>query len=141
MSTFILDIDGTIALRDVSNPGVRGHFDWDRVTEDLPNPVVVEVIEAMGAAGHTFIFITGRSDVCEDATVNWIDAHVNIDWISLHMRRANDFRSDVDVKKEIYLNKIANHYKVVGAFEDRARTTAMWRSLGLTVFHVADGNF
>jgi len=30
---------------------------------------------------------------------------------------------------------------VVGVFDDRAQVVRMWRALGLTVFHVAYGDF
>ncbi|KAB1900519.1 5'-hydroxyl kinase, partial [Micromonospora sp. AMSO31t] len=36
---------------------------------------------------------------------------------------------------------IKDRYRVVGVFDDRQQVVRMWRSLDLTVFQVAEGDF
>jgi hypothetical protein len=45
------------------------------------------------------------------------------------------------VKLEIFDREIRERYYVVGVFDDRNKVVSMWRSLGLTVYQVADGDF
>jgi hypothetical protein len=57
------------------------------------------------------------------------------------MRPHGDHRPDDELKKEIYEKWVAPLYDIVGVFDDRKRAVDMWRSLGLTVFHVAEGDY
>jgi len=59
----------------------------------------------------------------------------------LFMRATGDQRRDHIVKEEIFDREIRGRYHVVGVFDDRAQVVRMWRSLGPTVFQVAEGNF
>lgn len=135
--TYLVDIDNTISLR-----GDRGPFDWDRVGEDLPNEPVIRLLEALDSTGlFQFLFLSGRSEVCRDQTERWLAHHVGVEYGRLFMREAGDNRSDQVVKLEIFDREIRERYNVVGVFDDRNKVVAMWRSLGLSVFQVADGDF
>lgn len=57
------------------------------------------------------------------------------------MRAARDMRKDAAVKLEIFDREIRHRYRVIAVWDDRASVVAMWRSLGLTVFAVAPGDF
>jgi hypothetical protein len=57
------------------------------------------------------------------------------------MREAGDHRPDWIVKKEIYNNLISKEFDVKLVFDDRQQVVDMWRSIGLTCFQVAEGNF
>jgi hypothetical protein len=57
------------------------------------------------------------------------------------MREYGDQRKDSIVKAEIFDQEIRGRYHVVAVFDDRDQVVRMWRSLGLTVFQVAEGNF
>ena len=57
------------------------------------------------------------------------------------MRDTGDGRPDNVVKLEIFDREVRERYNVVGVFDDRNKVVSMWRSLGLTVFQVADGDF
>src|SRR5262249_27283634 len=106
-----------------------------------PNVAVIEGVRAMHAAGHTVVFCSGRTDACRAATESWLEAHVGVPYAGLYMRAAGDQRKDSIVKLEIFDRHIRDAYDVVAVFDDRASVVAMWRSLGLTVFAVADGDF
>ncbi|MFY1686321.1 AAA family ATPase [Plantactinospora sp. WMMB782] len=132
----IVDIDGTVALMCARSP-----FDESRVHEDRPNPAVIEAVRAMHAADYLVIFCSGRTDACRGATEKWLIEHVDVPFTALHMRASGDTRKDSTVKRELFNKHIRDSYNVVGVFDDRQQVVDMWRSLGLTVFQVAPGDF
>lgn len=131
----IIDVDGTVALR-----GTRDPFDETRVNEDKPNQPVIDVIRLDIAYGRWPIFVSGRTDKCYTATWAWLNRHVTPEF-DLHMREAGDGRMDAIVKSEIFDKYIRDNFNVRRVYDDRNQVVQMWRSLGLTVFQVADGNF
>ena len=134
--TVLVDIDGTVALFNGRSP-----YDMSRVAEDLPNAPVIAAVRAMHAAGHTVVFCSGRSDDCREDTEAWLAGHVGVPYAGLFMRAYGDQRRDSVVKAEIFEKEIRSRYHVVGVFDDRQQVVRMWRSLGLTVFQVAEGDF
>lgn len=135
---WLVDIDGTVALR-----GERGPFDWDRVGEDKPNGPVIAVVRALMCDSQEIRYVTGRMEQCRGETVAWLRKHVMSSTlpIDLYMREDDDYRRDEVLKREIYETRIREHFDVAGVIDDRARVVVMWRSLGLTCFSVAEGNF
>jgi hypothetical protein len=137
LKTWIVDIDGTLALK-----GERGPFDWHRVGEDAPNEPVITVVQALHSAGHRIVFVSGRMECCRDATAAWLDKHLfPVLGMLLMMRPDGDYRPDDVLKREIWETKIRDRFDVAGVIDDRARVVAMWRSLGLTCLQVAPGDF
>ncbi|MFK3984891.1 AAA family ATPase [Micromonospora sp. NPDC050397] len=132
----LVDIDGTVALM-----GDRSPYDMSRVGDDLPNAPVIAAVRAMHSAGYGIVFCSGRDDSCRAETEAWLDLHVAVPYLALHMRPYGDSRKDAVVKREIFERDIHPHYRVVGVFDDRMQVVRMWRALGLTVFQVAEGNF
>lgn len=142
-TAWIVDIDGTLALR-----GERGPFDWARVGEDTPNAPVVAVVRALShaliGAGGALIYVSGRMEQCREATDEWLRQHVIAQTHphhELYLRADDDYRPDEIVKQEIYEKEIRDWYEIVGVLDDRAKVVRMWRSLGLTVLQCADGDF
>lgn len=157
MSTWIVDVDGTLARR-----GDRDPYDLDRVGEDRPNEPVLELIQALlDQVGERRIFVvSGRQDCCQDATEEWLARH-GVRYRALIMRATDDPRKDAVVKKEMFLNKImpmvladaVDRMEVaavlpptfpLGEFrvlDDRDQCVSMWRSLGLFCAQVAPGDF
>jgi hypothetical protein len=138
---FLVDLDGTLALRDETDPNVRAFYHWDRVGEDHPNTPVVTVVQALAAAGHRIIYLSGRSEVCRRATSAWLATHIGVPGEDLHMRAEGDNRPDEIVKKELYERRVRPYHDVTAVLDDRNKVVAMWRKLGLTVLQVADGDF
>lgn len=132
----LVDIDGTVALMNGRSP-----YDMTRVGEDLPNRAVISAVRAMHAAGYGVVYCSGRDDSARADTEAWLDLHVEVPYLALHMRRFGDARKDSVVKKEIFEAEIRDRYAVVGVFDDRMQVVRMWRELGLTVFQVAEGDF
>jgi predicted kinase len=131
----LVDIDGTVALFNGRSP-----YDMSRVGEDGPNAPVIAAVRAMHAAGHEVVFCSGRSDDARDATAAWLDEHVGVPYAGLFMREHGDQRRDSVVKAEIFDKEIRSRYHVIGVFDDRQQVVRMWRSLGLTVYQVAEGD-
>jgi predicted secreted acid phosphatase len=138
----IVDVDGTIA----HNNGHRKPYDWSKVYDDAPIEGVIKFIQYIGpkCKDLQIIFVSGRMDECQDATRDWIEGHVGIysrKEYKILMRKTGDYRSDVEVKEEIYHNQIEPFYNVIAVLDDRNKVVKMWRDIGLTCFQVADGDF
>ena len=132
----LVDIDGTVALKGDRNP-----FDWGRVGEDRPNQRVIDVARALHAAGNVLVVMSGRSEVCEPQTRAWLDTHLGVGYEGPHMRPAGDYRKDSLVKAELFDAHVRDRYDVTAVLDDRNQVVNMWRSMGLTVLQVADGDF
>ncbi len=129
----IIDIDGTVSEK---HDG-RNFFEWDKVSGDLENTNVGVVVKSLPKEWH-HIFVSGRDEICRDDTYAWlIDHGFQVD--QLFMRPEGDMRKDTIVKSEIYEREIKDKYDVIGVFDDRKVVVDMWRSIGLTVFQVAEG--
>lgn len=141
MSTWIVDVDGTLALR-----GLRGPYDWSRVDEDKPNRPVIELVQALAAAGHEIIVVSGRMDCCCAQTAQWLVDH-GVPFSQLHMRETGDRAPDAMVKSEI-LQAIWETMEAEGrqdeslrVLDDRQQCVDMWRAQGIFCAQVAKGNF
>lgn len=134
-SAYIVDIDGTLAKMNGRSP-----YDYSKVSTDLPNNNVITVINALRGAGHTIHIVSGRDNVCEADTVEWL-AKYGVLGNYLSMRKNKDVRKDTEVKREIYEKHIKGKYNVLGVFDDRNQVVDLWRSLGLTTMQVDYGNF
>lgn len=134
----LVDVDGTVALMNG-----RGPFDWARVGEDLPNQPVISVVQAMHAAGHQIVFMSGRSEDCRAETARWLRTHLPEigRYTVLHMRASGDQRKDSIVKVELFNAHVRDQYDVVAVLDDRNQVVDAWRALGLTVLQVAPGDF
>ena len=134
-SAVLVDVDGTVALMSGRSP-----YDETRVHEDRPNLPVIRAVQALDMFGYELVFMSARTAACREATDVWLRKHVG-DFAELHMRAEGDMRKDAVVKAELFDAHIRDRWNVVGVFDDRRQVVDMWRSMGLTVFHVADGDF
>lgn len=132
----LVDVDGTVALR-----GERGPFEFARCGEDAPNEPVIAVVNAMVAVGYRTVFCSGRPETYRDVTTRWLVEHVHAAGSPLYMRPADDYRRDDIVKLKLFDEHIRDQFNVLCVFDDRRRVVEMWRSLGLTVLAVSDGDF
>jgi hypothetical protein len=136
----LFDVDGTLALRR-PGPDTRGHFDWARVGEDIPNPAVLELAHIIGATGrYGIVVMSGRDEICRPETVDWLVRH-RVHYAQLFMRPRDDFRKDSIVKAELFHTFVEPHYDVAFVVDDRDQVVKMWREMGLTCMQVAEGAF
>jgi predicted kinase len=137
----LVDIDGTVAL---IPEGGRSPYDRTRVSEDIPNWPVIDLIRCFIDAHSAWhiIFVSGRegTEQCRTDTLKWLEGVGFIDR-PLYMRPEGDMRNDAVIKYELYNKHIRGKFNVRYVVDDRNRVVEMWRSLGLTVLQVADGNF
>lgn len=150
MRVVIVDIDGTVAFMGKGKPGRRGPFEWDRVDEDDPNQPIIDLVNTLRSAGNSIFFVSGRDESCREKTFAWLIKYgVAMGGEPLLMRPSGDFRPDEQIKRELYEREIVNNDRwpagcraeVSYVIDDRDKVVRMWRSLGLTVLQVADGNF
>ena len=149
-NTVIFDLDGTLANIDVrirlaAKP--NGKLDWDKFFDpsniklDVPNKPVVKMAQLFAQDGYTIIIFSGRSDKTATATVVWLKQN-KVPFNKLVMRdsKINHFTPD-DILKKDMLDKHVDINDVFLVVDDRNKVVDMWRSLGLDVFQVADGDF
>jgi phosphoglycolate phosphatase-like HAD superfamily hydrolase len=138
----LFDVDGTLAIRDETDPNVRHFAAWDRVGEDLPNVAVIELAQLVAESGrYKLVVMSGRDEVCRRQTEMWLDAQ-EVAFDELYMRRHKDNRPDNVVKEELYRKHIEGRYEIAWVVDDRMQVVRMWRDvLGLTVFQCAPGEF
>lgn len=137
----IVDIDGTLAHMNGRSP-----YDYTQVHTDVVDPVVADIVrryrtvDIMEDNPLYVLIVSGRDDNCKDVTRKWLeDNHIPYD--ELHMRKTDDKRDDRIVKKDIFDTWIKNRYNVKFVLDDRNRVVEMWRSLGLKVLQVGEGDF
>ena len=139
----IIDIDGTIA--DYS--GIRGPFDWNKVSLDRPHDDIIDLLAGVIVTkDYVPLFVSGRDGVCYDDTYGWIIKNFykrskSFKDIELFMRAPGDMRKDYVVKYELYNRHIRGVYNVEYVFDDRDQVVNMWRDLGLRCLQVAPGDF
>lgn len=142
----ICDIDGTIA--DNSH---RLHLikekpkNWKLYTalslEDKPITNIIHVINSLNIVNKVF-YCSGRGENERDATLTWLQTNRILCYSDhLFLRAEKDYRPDFVIKEEMLNNILSLGYTPVMAFEDRKRCVDMYRSRGLTVAHIAEGDF
>jgi len=135
-SAVLVDVDGTLALRDGRSP-----YDESLVAQDLPNHAIITIVRALHRDGHRIIVLSGRTEASRADTAAWLERHLQVPLDALFLRASGDRRRDVEVKYEIYRDNIAHQYTVLCVLEDRNQVVDLWRSLDLTCLQVAPGDF
>ena len=134
----LCDLDGTLA-----HANGRDFFDWDKVDTDFVDDATRIIIESLMSGGKVdqVIFFSGRSSVCFDITLEWINKHLNPDLFvhgetfELFMRTAGDMRKDTIVKREMFYNYIDGVYDPLFVIDDRVGVCEMWRwDVGVQTF-------
>lgn len=137
---YIFDIDSTLALRTING---RSPFDWNRVDEDVINPPMHRIYQALRMQDDTtsFFIFTGRDEYCREKTEKWLNDNGYMN-NGIFMRPEGNKDRDTDIKMKHYRDSIQGKYEVICVFEDRARCVELYRNhLKLTCFSVADGKY
>ena len=148
-NTIIFDLDGTLAgisARRKLATKPNGKMDWDifldpdNIKLDVPNKPVVKMAQLFADDNFNIVIFSGRSDKTKHTTLDWL-AHNKVPFNKLVMRdTVRHFMPDNDLKKQL-LNEHVDIDDVFLVVDDRQQVVDMWRSLGLKVFQVDDGNF
>ena len=142
----VFDIDGTLANIEHRLDYVRSKpKNWKAFDAGIPNDKVnfsvAEMFWALDATEqHTIVLASGRNERSRQATEDWLRKNSLSAYEKLYMRKADDFRSDDIVKLEILDEIIADYGKKPDmVFDDRPRVVRAWRSRGIFVFNVYQG--
>ena len=166
-NTVIFDLDGTLAIIDKRKEHATkadGKINWNEffnpahIAFDEPNEPVIKLAQMFKAEGFEILIFSGRNDRMWEKTVEWLEWN-DVPYDLLVMRpdkfqgrtwpvaESNPATPDMrympdEVLKKAMLDEfmedINDVYLVV---DDRDKVVKMWRSLGLNVWQVADGNF
>lgn len=130
----ICDIDGTVTL----GPNDRSPYDWSKVYNDMPNHFVISAVTAV-AKGKHLLFVSGRSEVCRQATIKWLSTHFDRNY-DLYMRPEDQLKErDSVIKLDLYRQHIEDHFFVKAVFDDRYQVVSeVWRPLGLPLFQIGN---
>jgi len=131
----ISDLDGTLSLLEGRDP-----YNREDCEDDALNEPVANTIKAFHENGYKVFLFSGRSDAYKKETLNWLDVY-EIPYDKLVMRKEGDFRKDSVLKEEMFNHHVLNDYYVEFILDDRNQVVDKWRSMGLTVFQVAYGDF
>ena len=165
-NTVIFDLDGTLAditvMRELATKS-NGKLDWDiffdpsNIKLDVPNEPVVKMAQMFAENGFNVVIFSGRNDRSFHTTRSWL-THNRIPFQKLIMRpdkflnwgekiadgniatQEMRFMPDEILKKHM-LDLFVDINDVFLVVDDRNKVVDMWRSLGLTVFQVAEGDF
>ncbi len=142
-TAIVCDLDGTLSLLNGRNPYDASQCDQDALSEPVAAvlrrfsaPMVLDRDEE----SPTIILLSGRMDTYRPQTESFLTKN-SVPHSHLWMRAEGDMRKDSIIKREIYEREIAGKYNVLFVLDDRNQVVDMWRSLGLTVFQVAEGDF
>jgi len=139
----IFDIDGTLA--DISKR--RHHIEkkpknWDAffrgMSQDKAIHSIVRLCNILYESGLKILLCSGRSEEHRSETVQWLEEN-GVNYHELILRRDDDRRSDVIVKREMLAG--LNRSKILFVVEDRSGVVEMWRSEGLVCLQCAPGGF
>lgn len=130
------DMDGT--LNNVNNlrhflEGKYRDFDsFHRMSEFEPeNPEVLQLLRDAHAAGFAVLITTARSEPYRETTQKWLDDR-DAPFENMMMRKEGDFRSDYEVKKEMF-EEISKHYDIVRCVDDNPQAIRAWEENGVNV--------
>lgn len=140
----IFDLDGTLADIDhrrhlVRQKPKRWRAFFEACVFDRPNVAVITTYRAFQRSGldYRLWIFSGRSDVVRPQTERWLAEHVG-HYDHLRMRPEGDHTPDEDLKRR-WVEPV--RHRVLCVFDDRNKVVAMWRTLGIPCFQVAEGNF
>ena len=131
----IVDVDGTLAHIDSSNP--RNVYDASRAMEDILDDAVGCIASMAFGHGYKIVILTGRHSGHLGVTTQWLEEN-GIGYDEIYCRQEGDTRADTIVKEELYHKYIEGRYNVKFILDDRPSVCRMWRSLGLKVLQVGD---
>jgi len=141
----VFDIDGTLANIEHRLDYVRSKpKNWKAFDAGIPkdkvNEPVATVMCNVASWGHNIVLASGRNERSRNATVAWLNANDLSTYEKLYMRKADDYRSDDIVKREMLDEIIADYGKKPDmVFDDRPHVVRMWRDNGIFVFNVYQG--
>jgi hypothetical protein len=141
---FVFDIDGTLSNLEHRLGYIRKTpKDWTTfkalIPFDTPHEDIIWLTQCFKSHG-SIILCSARDETNRKETLEWLDKH-NVYFDDLFMRKANDYRDDGLIKKEL-LEQIKTEWgNPFMWFDDRNRVVESLREEGIRVLQVQPGNF
>jgi predicted kinase len=135
---FWLDADGTFF-----GMGERDPFDFHLVHLDYVHEHILNICNALVAAGYKAIVMTGRDESCREGTWNaFVNAGLTPHEMYMRPNGTNDIQ-DFQIKEDMFFgNDLHKKYFVEFALDDRNSVVQHTRdSMGIPVLQVAPGDF
>ena len=132
-------------------------FDGKNIELDEPNYPVISMAQMYYEKGFNIVIFSGRNDRSYKETKEWLEKY-EVPY-NLLVMRPDKFQSDSypiaegnpatpdmrympdEILKKKMLDTFVDIDDVFMTVDDRQKVVDMWRSLGLTCFQVAPGNF
>ena len=153
----IFDLDGTLA--DIKH---RLHFiypttaqekfaaktgdykpDWDAFNmaceKDNTKPDIIELLKMLQFYGKSIAIFSGRMETARERTIEWLRRN-GVKYDILEMRASKDFRSDVEIKSEMFFKHFTKE-QIWFVVDDRDKVVDFWRELGLTCLQCQKGDY
>ena len=153
----IFDLDGTLAIinkrrikagSSTGDKPQKNKMDWDvfhdpsNIKLDEPNIPVIKMAQLFAEDGFKIVIFSGRSDKTETATRGWLfDNGIPFDNLVMRPHKTMNFIPDEVLKKRMLDDAVFDIDDILMVVDDRQKVVDMWRSLGLTCFQVAPGDF
>jgi FMN phosphatase YigB (HAD superfamily) len=153
---YIFDLDGTLCdchhrLHHIEKEEKNWNDFYKACRVDVANKSVLAVLDSLIKSNVEIWFWTGRSDICVEETIEWLEDVLpekffiqgNIELNkNLRMRKDGDWRKDYEIKESWLLSLSENdRNRLFGVFEDRKSVVDMWRKNNVFCFQVAEGDF
>lgn len=133
----IVDLDGTV----FDCEGIRSPYDETKYHLDKPKQWVIDrVRDHAYKLGHKVIFVSGRHEDGREISEMMLNKHVKVPIEGFFMRYERGTEDSI-IKLNLFNQHIRGKYNIVAVYDDRNRVVQMWRSLGLLVLQVAEGDF
>lgn len=140
---YVFDLDGTLADLTHRLPHIQKKpKDWDTFSSlchlDQPIEWIVRLFRMVWLGSGNYdriIILSARVDTTREKTEAWLDQHITLYYDALLMRKAGDFRPDLEVKPELLNEYLAKNpgLNVEFIVEDRQSVVDAWRLAGYKV--------
>lgn len=102
-----------------------------------PNGAVVDWCVDYYSQGHDILVVTGRDRWAHGLTSRWLSEHLPVPAAGVYMRGDGDFRSNIEVKRDIH-SRLALKYDIRAAIDDDPEIVGLWQEIGIHVAMVLD---
>ncbi len=92
---------------------------------------VIDRLEYHWLCKQDILIVTARAEEYRRYTTDWLYKYA-VPYTKVFMRPSGDFRSDVDVKRDI-LEEILEDWTPIHAFDDNPNVIKLWREYGIPV--------
>jgi phosphoglycolate phosphatase-like HAD superfamily hydrolase len=102
-----------------------------------PHREVVDWCVEHHSRGLAILIVTGRDAWAHALTDQWLREHLPVRHAGIYMRRNGDFRSNLEVKRDIH-SRLESTYEIRAAIDDDPEILRLWQQLGIPVAMVLD---